>query len=46
MYFFVWTLWRAVDFGARVVDAVRAFDAVASAMCEPDVAPLVWAAAA
>lgn len=32
VYFFVWTLWRAVDFGACIVDTVRAFDAVASAM--------------
>lgn len=46
VYFFARTLWRAVDFGARVVDAVRAFYSVASAMREPDVSPLVWAAAA
>ena len=32
VYFFVWTSRRAVDFSACVVDAVRAFDTVTSAM--------------
>lgn len=33
VYLFAWTLWRAVDFGACPVDAVRAFNAVTPAMC-------------
>lgn len=32
VYFFVWTLCRASDFGACVVDAVRAFNTVTAAM--------------